>query len=266
MGHIAADTGPGLREVVDQAVTTFRWRYDSESPRLRTLYEKSKRLHWNASMDLDWSIEVDPDAENVPDFQIPIYGSEIWDRLTARERVEVRREFTRWVLSQFLHGEQGALLCTAQIATAADDLDAKLYAAQQVADEARHVEAYSRYLTEKYEGIAPINDPLWGLMEDTVRDSRPDMTQLGMQVMIEGLALAAFGMMHQLSREPLLTRMIRQIMNDESRHVAFGVLYLKDRYAQLSAGELRCTCATASSRVSCGSGWAFRSMSACACT
>ena len=130
------------------------------------------------------------------------------------------------MLSQFLHGEQGALLCTAKIVETVPWIDAKYYAATQVVDEARHVEVFSRYLDEKLSGHYPINAHLGLLLDDIVADSRWDMTYLGMQIMVEGLALAAFGFMHATTTEPLLKKLLRYVMADEARHVAFGVLSL----------------------------------------
>jgi hypothetical protein len=117
-------------------------------------------------------------------------------------------------------------------------IDAKYYASTQVVDEARHVEVFSKYLNEKLSGHYPLNAHLRMLLEDIISDSRWDMTYLGMQIMVEGLALAAFGFMHQLSTEPLLKQLLRYVMADEARHVAFGVLSLQDHYAGLSSAEL----------------------------
>ena len=111
--------------------------------------------------------------------------------------------------------------------------------ATQVIDEARHVEAYSRFLHEKMQLAYPINKYLKALLNDVIADSRWDMTYLGMQIMVEGLALAAFGFMHQMTTEPLLKQLLRYVMSDEARHVAFGVLSLKEYYAELSAPEIR---------------------------
>ena len=77
------------------------------------------------------------------------------------------------------------------------------------------------------------------LLDDIIADSRWDMTYLGMQIMVEGLALAAFGFMQQMSTEPLLKQLLRYVMSDEARHVAFGVLSLKEYYEGLSTAELR---------------------------
>jgi hypothetical protein len=143
------------------------------------------------------------------------------------------------MLSQFMHGEQGALVCTAQIVETVPWIDAKYYAATQVLDEARHVEVFSRYLDEKLSGHYPINPYLKTLLDDIISDERWDITYLGMQVMVEGLALAVFGFIHHAVTEPLLKRLLRYVMADEARHVAFGVLGLQEYYAQLSAAEVR---------------------------
>src|SRR5205807_1264460 len=106
-------------------------------------------------------------------------------------------------------------------------------------DEARHVEVFARYLNTKLSGHYPINAHLKMLLDDIVADSRWDMTYLGMQIMVEGLALAAFGFLHQMTTEPLLKQLLRYVMSDEARHVAFGVLSLQEYYAGLGAAEIR---------------------------
>ena len=130
-------------------------------------------------------------------------------------------------------------MCTAKIVETVPWIDAKYYAATQVMDEARHVEVFAKYLDDKLSGYYPINAHLKMLLDDIVTDSRWDMTYLGMQIMVEGLALAAFGFMHQLSTEPLLKQLLRYVMSDEARHVAFGVLSLKEYYAELTDAELK---------------------------
>ena len=156
-----------------------------------------------------------------------------------KEWVTLNMEYQNWLLSQFLHGEQGALLCTAKIVETVPWIDAKYYAATQVMDEARHVEVFSRYLDTKLNGHYQLNAHLGLLLDDVLADSRWDLTYLGMQIMVEGLALAAFGFMHQTTSEPLLKQLLRYVMADEARHVAFGVLSLQEVYADMSAGELR---------------------------
>jgi hypothetical protein len=161
------------------------------------------------------------------------------ERWGEAEWLELNMEYQNWMLSQFMHGEQGALLCTAKIVETVPWIDAKFYAATQVVDEARHVEVFSRYLDTKLSGHYQMNAHLGLLLDDIVADSRWDVTYLGMQIMVEGLALAAFGYMYELSREPLLKQLLRYVMADEARHVAFGVLSLQELYAELSEPELR---------------------------
>ena len=219
--------------------TTYTWNYEMVRRDLHNLYEKAKRDQWNASERLDWRLAVDPEAENLPDVQIPVYGTHIWEKLTPAEVRKLRGEQIRWSLSKFMHGEQGALLATAQVVDATPSIEAKFYGSTQVMDEARHVEVFSRYLHEKLGGTYPINANLKTLLDQILTDSRWDMKYLGMQIMVEGLAMAAFGFMHKLCQEPLLTDLLHNVMRDESRHVAFGVLSLSDYFVQMSPQELR---------------------------
>jgi len=219
--------------------TAYTWTYETQNEDLRRLYEKSKREQWNAAEVLDWKTSVDPEAENFPDQQIPVFGTYIWERLTKREILKLRREQMSWTLSQFMHGEQGALLATAQIVDAVPDIDAKFYAGQQVADEARHVEVYAKYLGEKLQREYPCNPHLKSLLDAILTDSRWDMKYLGMQILVEGLALAAFAFLHNMASEPLIKDITYRIMQDEARHVAFGVLTLQDLYKEMSASDLK---------------------------
>jgi hypothetical protein len=159
--------------------------------------------------------------------------------MTPQERQNLNCEITAWTLSQFLHGEQGALLATAQLVDSVRDLDSKLYAASQVADEARHVDVYNRYLHQKVGFSYPVSPHLKTLLDLILKDSRWDMKFLGMQIMVEGLALAAFGMIRNNTREPLLRELTAYVMGDEARHVAFGVLSLRDHYRQQSEAVKR---------------------------
>jgi hypothetical protein len=220
--------------------TTFSWKYRSDEPGLRRLYGHAKRDQWDGTTALDWSRSVEPEAENLPDSQIAIYGSPFWDRMTARERARLRHESMAWVLSQFLHGEQGALLATAQLVDSVPDMDAKLYAATQVVDEARHVEVYDRYLREKLGKVYAINPDLKILLDQILSDSRWDMKSLGMQILVEGLALAAFSFIRAQANEPLIRDLTALVMRDEARHVAFGVLSLRNFYRnEFTAREIR---------------------------
>src|SRR5262245_42307231 len=230
--------------VRNEADAIFTWDYERSRPALAKLYEKAKTSQWNAN-DLPWDTEVDQEkvAENNQnqngfDRHADHTGTP-FEKWGDKEWIRFGVESQNWTLSQFMHGEQGALICTAQIVETVPWIDAKYYAATQVMDEARHVEVFSRYLDTKLSGHYPINAHLEMLLDDIIGDPRWDMTYLGMQIMVEGLALAAFGFLHQMTTEPLLKQMLRYVMSDEARHVAFGVLSLQEFYQQLDAAEIR---------------------------
>ncbi len=232
--------------VKDNADAIFTWDYSLSRPALRKLYEKAKVGQWNGSTDLDWSINVDEEKQVAMDLAAfasgltpAHYASTTLSNWGDKEWTEFAIEQRRWSLSQFMHGEQGALICTAKIVETVPWYDAKLYASTQVVDEARHVEVFARYLDEKLGGSYQINAHLRMLLDDIVNDSRWDMTYLGMQIMVEGLALAAFGNMQQMTNEPLLKKLLRYVMSDEARHVAFGVLSLQEVYAHMSDKEIK---------------------------
>jgi hypothetical protein len=168
---------------------------------------------------------------------IGIYGTPIWDKLTKQERQKLRHEAITWQLCQFLHGEQGALLATAQIVDSVPWYEGKQYGATQVMDEARHVEVYRRFVQEKLEHEYPVNPELKSLLDQVLTDSRWDMKFLGMQIIVEGLALAAFGTIRDTAQNSLLRDLTAAVMEDESRHVAFGVLSLREFCQDLTEKE-----------------------------
>jgi hypothetical protein len=242
------DVNEVIHAVKDNADAIFTWDYERSRPQLGKLYEKAKGSQWNGETDLDWSIDVDQEQLAVsmgqvstPDRSLlpPEFDSSPMAKWGEKEWLEFGVETQNWMLSQFMHGEQGALVCTAKIVETVPWVDAKYYASTQVMDEARHVEVFAKYLDTKLSGHYPINAHLKMLLDDIIADSRWDMTYLGMQIMVEGLALAAFGMMAQITPEPLLRQLLRYVMSDEARHVAFGVLSLQEYYAGLSSVELK---------------------------
>ncbi len=244
---VNTDVNETIHAVQASYETIFTWDYGKgDKVKLDKLYEKAKNSMWNAQTDLPWDLEVDQEklaqsefinaqsTFGVQDLSGTPFGS--WGE---KEWTLFGMETQNWMLSQFMHGEQGALVCTAKVVESVPWIDAKYYASTQVMDEARHVEVFAKYLREKLNGHYPINAHLRMLLDDIIQDSRWDMTFLGMQVMVEGLALAAFGFIHATTQEPLLKQMLRYVMSDEARHVAFGVLALQDFYPNLSAKEIR---------------------------
>ena len=216
----------------------FNWEYDDGSSSLLELYEKGKQQQWDASTRLDWSLELNPDNPmELKDEAISIYGTDYWNRMNEKERSWLRLHLQANSISQFMHGEQGALIASAKIVGTVPDMNAKFYAATQVMDEARHVEAYKRLLHEKFKVAYPINKALQTLLEQTLTDRRWDMTYLGMQVLIEGLALAAFQSIRDKAGNTLAGAVNAYVMQDEARHVSFGRLALREYYPHLSEAE-----------------------------
>ena len=228
-------------DVEAQGAARFTWEYDDGRDQLLSLYQKGKDKQWDQVHRIDWDTECDPlDLLGLPSEAISIYGTEQWDRIKDDEKAvnELGMHLAAWQFSQFLHGEQGAMICSARIVESVPDLDSKFYAATQTMDEARHAETYARFLQEKVGLVYPINTHLKALLDDTLSDARWDMPYLGMQVLIEGLALAAFGLLRDMTSKPLPKQILSYVMQDEASHVAFGRIALRDYYSQLTSAEL----------------------------
>jgi rubrerythrin len=216
-------------------------RYDGGSPRIAAIYERAKLAQWNAATDVAWDTEV-PFGEPLPDDSgfamasfasspLARHGRPMWDRF--------RWELQAWLVSQFLHGEQAALVVAARLVETVPDLDSKLFAASQAIDEARHVEVFSRYLREKTPEVYPVTASLSHLIGDILADSRWDITALGMQIIVEALAMAAFRLADSTFHDDLIKQIAGLVARDEARHLSFGVLALDRLYSQLTSAELR---------------------------
>jgi hypothetical protein len=241
-----AEVDATVKVVHDHADRIFLWNYDRSRGQLVTLYNKAMGSQWNSVTELDWSTEVD--AEGLIDRNTPLM------RLTAAAREVDGSPIASWgdkeltalgvesfkaQLSQFMHGEQGAMMTAAKIVETVPWIDARYYAATQTMDEARHTEVFAKYLHTKLGDAYPMSPFLEGQITALLEDSRWDIAYLGMQIVIESLALAAFGSMLRTTEEPLLRKLLRYVMSDEARHVAFGVLSLSEYYGELSGAELK---------------------------
>ncbi|MEM8935758.1 MAG: ferritin-like domain-containing protein [Pseudomonadota bacterium] len=217
--------------------SVFNWEFDDGRKEMMGLYQKGKDMQWDAIARIDWDLELDPENPmQIPDETQGIFHTPYWAKMGPRLKAKIRRHFQAWTISQFLQGEQAALICAAKIVQQVPDMDSKFYASTQTMDEARHLETYQRFV--KYFGVAyPMTQPLQILVDQALRDSRWDMTYLAMQVVIEGLALAAFSNIREMSKNPLAQQVNAYVMQDEARHVAFGRLALRDYYPELTDAE-----------------------------
>ncbi len=241
--------GPGRPEVIGEAIghlaipmagtAVFEWDYDSHDQQLLTLYRRGKQRQWDSDTRLDWNHQPDPDDPlGMPDGFLWIAGSPLWDRLPPRERVRVRLHTAGWMYSQFLHSEQFALLGVGKISQTVPDLDAKLFAATQLMDEARHAEAFNRYLSTKIGVRYGLSAALGTLFEQVMRETRWDFACIAGHVIIENMGLAAFGQQRTQLTDPFARALAAYVAQDEARHVAFGRILLRRYYPELSAAEL----------------------------
>ena len=237
---VPADLDPtDVVEIFQTPLTgSFNWDYTVQDNRIKKLYELGKKLNWNVEVDVDWTPEftdVGPEEfefENNQWSEHPVYKT--WDN---EKRLEFIKDLNAWSTSQFLHGEQGALLVASQLACCAPTYNAKLYAASQTFDEARHVEAFNKYLQTRLKRTWPIGTALKGLLDKILTDPRWDLKFIGMQIVIEGLALAAFNAAKTATNDPVYEQMLDYIIRDEARHVTFGVNYLEEFVQTLTEEE-----------------------------
>jgi hypothetical protein len=235
-----------VAEIFNTPLTgAYNWDYRVADDRINKLYELGKQLNWNASLDVHW--DQSPDWHEAPPVDAararewidasPWQGYAPWDAMTDERKLEFMRHDHAWSLSQFLHGEQGALLVASQLVSCAPSFNAKMYAASQTFDEARHVEVFNRYLQTKLGLSYPVNRGLKDLLDKILTDARWDLKFIGMQIILEGLALAAFHTAKNDTEDPVLKELLYLVIRDEARHVTFGVNYLEEYVKTLSDEE-----------------------------
>jgi hypothetical protein len=213
------------RRVTYQLETLWDYDYLPTHDELSTLYETAKKNQWNGSTQIDWSRPVGKEGP-VLNVQMAFAGTNFFSRLTEEEQREVEIKLSAWRLSQFLHGEQGALVVCGQLVNAIPELDAKLYASTQVVDEGRHVEVFEKYV-KKLHKIYPVDPLLKGLIDEILATNVWELKLLGMQMLIEGLAIAAFNLMRKQTGDPTLATLLDYVLQDEGRHVNFGYFALR---------------------------------------
>ena len=217
---------------------SFNWDYTVQDNRIKKLYELGKELNWNVEKDVDWNPNFTGIQDEEFEFEDEQWANhKVYKEMPRWKKKEFFHDLNCWATSQFLHGEQGALLVASQLASCAPTYNAKLYAASQTFDEARHVEAFNKYLQQRLKRSWPIGRALKGLLDKILTDPRWDLKFIGMQVVIEGLALAAFNAAKESTKDPVYKRMLELIIRDEARHVTFGINYLTDFITTLSEEE-----------------------------
>ena len=216
----------------------YNWDYKVQDNRIKKLYELGKELEWNVEKDVDWSIpypEFSDEGFKFMDDQWKNHKD--YAKLSYEDRCQFIKDSQDWTISQLMHGEQGALLVASQLTSCAPTFNAKLYAASQTFDEARHVEAFNKYLQTRIGRIMPIGNNLKALLDKILTDPRWDFKFIGMQIIIEGLALAIFNTIRDTTQDPVFKRLLGLVIRDEARHVTFGVNYLTSFVTTLTEEE-----------------------------
>jgi hypothetical protein len=234
-------SGADVTPPIDCALRAiYNWNYDPEIDQLRSLYANALDRQWIAVRDLDWEREIDPShaVANLEDpQQFPIGQLHVWQETPDEKKQAIAKKLNAFMLSQFLHGEQGALMVAAQLVNAVPHMDGKFYASTQTLDEARHVEVFARYV-QKLDRIYPIDPTLKGIVDETLATDSWPKKLVGMQIVLEGLALASFRNMRRTTREPLLAELLRRVSHDEARHTAYGIQYLRRVLPTLPEAEI----------------------------
>jgi hypothetical protein len=216
----------------------FDWAYGAQTSSVQNLYAKSKHAQWDASERINWQQDLEPDNPfGYDDRLMPLSGTKAWASASANERANARHHYQAYMVNQFLHGEQAALMAAARLVQILPDVMGKQMAAQQVADEARHVEVFERLICEKIQIRYPADTGLKALIEEGLCDHRWDFVVLTTQVLIEGMALVSLQQLRDFSKHPLISAIGNYVMTDEARHVAYGQHLLKDHLSQLSTYE-----------------------------
>jgi hypothetical protein len=230
----------GVLAIPIGGTAVFPWSYDTHDEQMLRLYAKGKQRQWDVDGTLDWDHRPDPaNPLGMPDTFLWLAGSPLWERLPERERTRVRRHTAGWMYSQFLHSEQFALLIVGKISQTVPELDSKLYAATQLMDEARHAEAFNRYISTKIGVRYGLSGSLGTLFEQVMREPRWDFAPIAAHLVVENMGLAAFWQHREQMRDPLARAFATYVARDEARHVAFGRLLLRKVVPELSAAELR---------------------------
>ena len=230
-------TPAGSRVIHSEHDSVYLRYHDVEAPDLNRLYENAKRDQWNASVEIDWSREVDMEQGFVADELIDIYGTEYWDKMNSKERAEMNRLFSAWRLSQLMHGEHGAVLVCGQLANVLPDADTKFFMSTQVMDEARHNEFFQRYLTERVGQTYDQAETGRELFDYILADPRWYIKTIGLQLVGETFAVALFKMLADSAKDEILRYGCKLILRDEARHMAFGMLSLPEQVREMDANE-----------------------------
>jgi hypothetical protein len=211
----------------------WNWDYNVVEPRIDDLYRKSVSDQWSAAEALDWDVPVDPTRPG-RDIGGSMLSSGLVARLSPTQQARLTAGIGATTFSQLLHGEQGALMVSANLVRVLPSAEMKQAAAVQAGDEARHLDVFSRYI-RRIGAIHPPSPPLRRVLDKILTHPMWLAQLVGMQIVVEGIALATFLDMRSTCTCPLLHDILDLIIKDEARHVAFGKIALRRHIEELDA-------------------------------
>jgi len=227
-----------IAEIFNTPLTgAYNWDYTEQDNRIKRLYNLGKQLNWDPQIDINWDQKARVLTEDERNFIMAFKDYPEFTALSEQDQQRFMKHMNAWTMSQFLHGEQGALLVASQLVSCAPTFNAKLYASSQAFDEARHVEVFTKYLHEQVGLRYPVSNALKSLLDKILTDERWDLKFIGMQIVIEGLALSAFNAIRAITPHPVLADVLDLVIRDEARHVTFGVNYLEEYTKTLTEQE-----------------------------
>ena len=229
-----------VHQVDIRNVAHFRHVYDSEQPDMRRLYEQAKIDQWNAATDINWAQPLDSDGGLIADDLVDIHGTKFWDALSGPQQVELNRCVAKWRLSTLMAGEHGAMLVCSQLVANVQGQDEKLFQATQVVDEARHNEVLNRYVRLRLDGETyPLAGNVREIFDTLLGTSAWYLKTIGLQLVAETFAVSLFRMLAESSKDAVLRQVCRRILQDEARHMGFGMLSLPAVVAEATPAERR---------------------------
>ncbi|MDY6830207.1 MAG: diiron oxygenase [Pseudomonadota bacterium] len=230
----SSSLGEGFRV---RGTCRYTWDYRTKNERIGRLVELSRGKMPNIEADFDWTLPVDRQDYITEPMYNAFRGFSSYEALSEAERIRFDWHMHAHTCSNFLHGTQGAMLVAAQIVASAPSYEAKLYAAYQTHDEALHLELLTTYLERKVGYLHPINAELKAILDRVLGEERWYLKVVGMQLIIEGLAVGAFSAAQMTCRDRLFRSICHRIIPDEARHVTYGVHVLEQVVHSLSRDE-----------------------------
>lgn len=213
------DRSSAFDEIISATEEHF---WDPQDPRYIDFQENAMNLGEETIMPTEFCIELQ---------------TAVADKLNEEQRIQLANQSTRFVISSILHGEQGALSLSAALTSVLRDPGAQEYAANQAREEARHVAGFSKYIAARWGTPLAAGPTLQGLLCDIVRPGVVYKKLVGMQILVEGLAMGAFGMLQAETHDPVLKKLVRFTMADEAFHHKFGKIWADRTIPKLTPEE-----------------------------